>query len=322
MGDVPAISVIIATRNRAPILKKTLESFARLDLQAINTEFVVVDNNSSDTTKDVIESFLGKLPVRYLFEARPGQNSARNRALANVQLGRLVAFTDDDVEPRRDWLQVMRSASDRWPKQSVFGGKIHPLWPSADVPKWTGVKAIQGLCFTVQDYGDTEQLYPPGKLPFSPNLWVRREVFNDGRRFDTAIGPKPGNYIMGSETFFLRQLVNDGYEIVYCPSAVVGHRVQPWQISIRNVLKRAFRYGRSVAHFRLLAGKAFSTGHPVTRSIGGVAGAVWAACKFALSIVLSLSSEKRILRAIGALAALGYNVELIQRARDTTPKPK
>ena len=61
-GDLD-ISVIIATYNRADILAETLENLSRLDRDDINAEFVIVDNNSCDQTKDVIANFSISLPI-------------------------------------------------------------------------------------------------------------------------------------------------------------------------------------------------------------------------------------------------------------------
>jgi glycosyltransferase involved in cell wall biosynthesis len=322
-GSVPHMTVIIATRNRAQLLRGALESMTHLDLEGISAEIVVVDNDSSDDTKGVIESFRGRLPVRYLLERQPGQNHARNRALREVELGRLVVFTDDDVEVDPEWLKEIRAATERWPQHSVFGGKIRPLWPSGDVPWWAKINYIQSLCFACHDYGDTEQLYPPNQRPFSPNLWVRREIFDGERRFDTAIGPRPGSYIMGSETSFLIRLEQDGYEIVYCPQAVVGHHVQPWQISIRNPLRRAFRGGRGYPRFYGLPRAGLFAKYPALWFVHRALATARSLCRLARG-VCSLSAEKRLLRSMRALSSLGQNVEALKMAaaarRDASPR--
>ena len=56
------ISVIIATHNRDSVLDETLQGMERLDRSGINVEFVIVDNNSSDKTKDVVMRFSERLP--------------------------------------------------------------------------------------------------------------------------------------------------------------------------------------------------------------------------------------------------------------------
>src|SRR5687768_2828620 len=96
------ISILIATHNRAKILRRTMKAMEALVRAGVSVEWVIVDNNSSDETRLVVESFRERLPLRYLFEPRPGKNYALNKALSEVELGDVVVFTDDDVTPNPD----------------------------------------------------------------------------------------------------------------------------------------------------------------------------------------------------------------------------
>ena len=124
MNDKPNISVLIPTYNRADILNETLQNMERLDKNGLSVEFVVIDNNSSDHTKSVVDSFKDSLGPRYIFEQRPGKNCALNKALNNVEMGEIIAFTDDDVSPSHDWLRVVWAVCKRWPDYYVFGGDM------------------------------------------------------------------------------------------------------------------------------------------------------------------------------------------------------
>ena len=84
--------------------------------------------------------------------------------------------------------------------------------------------------------------------PFGSNLWVRREVFDNGRRFDERLGPRPTKRMMGGETSFLFALLKDGYEIVYSPTVIVGHRIQPEALRLNQIFRRAYRLGRGGAY--------------------------------------------------------------------------
>jgi glycosyltransferase involved in cell wall biosynthesis len=93
------ITVIFSTFNRSAYLSKTLEAMTELDSVGINVQFAVVDNNSTDETSQVIDSFADRLPLVHLFEPRPGKNCALNHALDSVEMGDIVVFTDDDIVP-------------------------------------------------------------------------------------------------------------------------------------------------------------------------------------------------------------------------------
>lgn len=313
------ISVLIATYNRAETLRKTLESMARLDRDGLSVEFVIVDNNSSDHTKKVVESFTNRLPIRYLFEQRQGFNCAVNRALSDAELGRLVVTTGDDMHPRQDWLQVIKSVSERWPDHQIFGGKIYPLWPDVAIPSWAQSHFVQVVTFADHDYSDSECLYRQDAYPFGGNLWFRREVFADGKRFDERFGPRPGSYIMGSETSFLKQLSQQDYGMVYSPEAVVGHRIQPEQISVSNVLKRAYRCGRQGPHLGGLCRRSLFEKHPVFWLLIRIGCIVRASFQY-LKGMACPSEIHSVEMKITSLIDIGYNTESLKLAWQETRK--
>ena len=98
------ISVIIATRDRAPLLKGTLDALRNQVSPGCPVEVLVVDNGSIDDTRAVVEAAHREstIPVIYLSESRPGKSHALNAAVAHAR-GDLLAFTDDDVLPSRSW---------------------------------------------------------------------------------------------------------------------------------------------------------------------------------------------------------------------------
>src|SRR5262249_21230021 len=116
------VSVIICTWNRARLLDMTLEHFARLRVPAgVEWELVVVNNNSTDDTDAVLQRHEGRLPLRRLFEPRPGKSFAANLALAEARSD-LILWTDDDVHVDPDWLAEYVAAARAWPDASFFGG--------------------------------------------------------------------------------------------------------------------------------------------------------------------------------------------------------
>jgi glycosyltransferase involved in cell wall biosynthesis len=137
---------------------------------------IVVDNNSTDDTKQVVDSFIrrGHSNLRYVFERRQGLSYARNAAIA-VADSPLVAFTDDDVRVAPDWVSTIKRVCDGHPEAAWVGGKVLPCWPSAP-PRW----------LTGDDWGPLA-LADHGDLPFhtsddrqtclvGANLAVRRDV--------------------------------------------------------------------------------------------------------------------------------------------------
>jgi len=245
------ITVEFSTRNRSEGLGRTLEAMCEVDRAGLNVEFVVVDNDSTDDTGEVIDSFANRLPVRHLFESRHGQNYARNHALDTVELGEIVAFTDDDVVPHRDWLKQVAAACERWPEYDVFGGKVELIWPEGiEIPRWaTENDRIRRVGFVEYDLGAEPKPYQRGRCPVGPNFWIRRRIFSEGARFDNSMGPRPGKrFGMGSEMEFLFRLAAGGVRAMYVPSAVMGHHVQVSLLDPRKMLERAIRSGLGIPH--------------------------------------------------------------------------
>src|SRR5208283_5519147 len=196
------LTVLLATRNGGRTLPTVLETFTRLQVPSSGWKLVVVDNGSTDQTRQIVTSFRASLPLTYLFEEKPGKNVALNAGLEHLE-GDLVVFTDDDVFPHTDWLIRLRAAADAHLAYSMCGGAIRPRW-EATPPDW--VKWVNtGIVFAITDPQMVEGPIDPGFL-FGANLAIRSEAFRDGLRFNTSIGPRGNNYPMGSETELVRGL--------------------------------------------------------------------------------------------------------------------
>jgi glucosyl-dolichyl phosphate glucuronosyltransferase len=128
------ITVIFATRNGMRTIPAVLESYLRLEVPRGGWKLVVVDNASTDRSREAIESFQDRLPLTSLSEKTPGKNAALNAAIAHIE-GDLVVLTDDDAFPRPDWLVCMRAAADDQAAYSVFGGVVVPRWENTP-PDW------------------------------------------------------------------------------------------------------------------------------------------------------------------------------------------
>ena len=100
----PAVTVVLCTWNRATLLEGALAALVA-QTDPPDHEIVVVDNDSTDDTRLVIERYAAAHPqVRYVFEGAAGLSHARNTGVAHTT-GRVVAFTDDDVRVPPDWLR-------------------------------------------------------------------------------------------------------------------------------------------------------------------------------------------------------------------------
>jgi glycosyltransferase involved in cell wall biosynthesis len=92
VGDSPLVSVSIATRDRADLLEDALSSILCQTVQ--DFEVIIIDDGSTDNTREVVESF-NDPRFRYFYQEAAGISAARNKAL-DVSRGRFTAVMDDD----------------------------------------------------------------------------------------------------------------------------------------------------------------------------------------------------------------------------------
>src|SRR5437773_274805 len=106
------VTIILCTYNRCESLAKSLTSIASLRMpESLEWEVLVVDNNSSDGTREVVGDFCRRYPgrFRYLFEPKQGLSSARNAGVVEAR-GDIVAFIDDDAIAQPTWLHSLTAA--------------------------------------------------------------------------------------------------------------------------------------------------------------------------------------------------------------------
>jgi hypothetical protein len=246
MGTAHFLSVLITTFNRAEILRTTLDSFCGLDTKDIKWELIVVDNNSTDNTKSVIMESCSKLPIRYVFEKRQGQNIGFNSGL-DAGLGDIFAFTADDVSPDENWLKQIARSVDSWLEGQVFGGKVVPLFPDG-TPEWMKRANFSSFVFAIHCPQEVEGPYIGSGSPAGGNCWIRRKVFESGIRFDPNLGPKGYGRISGSELELFNRLKLKDIHPIYIPSAIAVHRIQKHQTELRYLIKRSFASGRGYVY--------------------------------------------------------------------------
>ena len=218
-------SIILCTYNRASTLSRALESLSDLDVPAgLDWELLVVDNNSTDDTRAIVERVAAeaRLPCRYLFEPSQGKSFALNTGIAQA-LGQVLVFTDDDVTFDRGWLRALLAAFDA-PDCAGVGGQIVPVWP-APPPRWFSDTGPYRLLPAVVGYRfDTSG--PVIRPPYGANMAYRRVMFDRYGRFRTDISPRGRERIPGEDTEFGRRVLNGGEQVIYVPGAIADHPVE------------------------------------------------------------------------------------------------
>ena len=123
------ITVGICTWNRAHLLDQALTSMHKLRIpNGVEWELLIVNNNCTDDTDNVIAKHKAYLPVRRLFERQPAKSFALNHAIREAR-GEYILWTDDDALVDPGWVVAYSEAFNRWPNAAIFGGPVRPWFP-------------------------------------------------------------------------------------------------------------------------------------------------------------------------------------------------
>jgi len=244
------ISVIICTHNRDRVFEKTVNSFLECHTDGIDHELVLVDNNSTDGTREIAERFTTlNSRIRYVMEPQEGLSHARNKGI-RVAVGDIVAFVDDDVYFSPFWLAALNSAFKRRPDIACIGGRVVPYF-EADPPPWIENNIL--MIYGITQFGDLEREILPPEIPIGCNMAFRRSVFQQIGVFHTSLGRTPGNLLSGEDDHIIHRVTNAGLKTLYSPDAQVSHRISPARLTRQWVLSRFYWGGISVVALKQLS---------------------------------------------------------------------
>lgn len=242
MGTVD-VSVVVATFNRAPDLAETLRSLSGIRT-ARQWELIVVDNNSTDGTRDAVESAAREFPapVRYVFETRQGRSPALNTGIAGAQ-GAVIVTTDDDVRVGPEWLDRIVDGLARLDCDYV-GGRVLPIW-EAPRPAWLPNRGGKHWAvIALLDYGD-EPIEFGARVPLGVNMAFRRSAFERAGLLDPDTGRKAGTLLGQEVREWCIRARAVGVRGCYVPDAVVRHVIPATRL--RKSYFRRWFYWRGIS---------------------------------------------------------------------------
>lgn len=205
LNNFPLVTVAVITRNRADSLKRTLHAIKQLDYP--NYEVLVVDNASTDHTKEVI----AQSGFQYLYSSKNNGFAKTRQIAVNAAKGEFICWCDDDCVPVKNWISEFLNYFNKHEQTALLSGKVINV-------------------------NFTKFLKNKGKEIFSKNGYIER-VSNPYEAYlfanlNMAICKKKLNEIGGYDAFFVggyeeidlnltfRQF---GYEVAYIDSAVIYH---------------------------------------------------------------------------------------------------
>jgi glycosyltransferase involved in cell wall biosynthesis len=254
------ITVAICVYNGADRLAGLVDAL-RQQACPIPFEIVIIDNNSTDKTREIALSLSHQsgVPLRLVRESRQGIPFARNRAIEEALATEYLGFVDIDELPGPTWLGAAVDALSREGAECV-GGAIRVRLPSGEPPRWLHDELL-GFLGRV-DYGeDAFWVDSPDTPVWSGNVAYRTRVFANGLRFDTRYNRVRNEVGGGEDHALFRRILQEKIKIRYRPDMLIEHFIDRRRLTRRYFLRLHFAAGQKFGEYELC---------PVGRQLMGV----------------------------------------------------
>lgn len=238
------LSIIISTYNNAVSLIRTLNSVAKQDADKAIWECVVVNNNSTDNTAEMVAAFAKEhsdINIKLVDEAQQGLSYARNRGIAEAE-GQFLAFIDDDETINEGFVSAYL---DLFHNHGAFAGAgvLKVRYDSAR-PKWMSYYTEKMIANPL-NLGKEIITITSSVNPTGGNMAFNREIFRLYGGFDTNLGRK-GNELSGGEENDMFQRLRDlGERVFYTPHAIAYHHIADRKLTPEYFDKLSYGVGVS-----------------------------------------------------------------------------
>jgi glycosyltransferase involved in cell wall biosynthesis len=248
------LSVVVCTHNRSEYIEECVQSLWE-SCQRLSGpwEILVVDNQSTDRTPEILAELAGRLGIRVIVEPHLGLNRARNTGI-RLAVGDVIAFLDDDVIVSLEYAPgIWRAFADR--QLDLAGGPLLPKW-EARPPFWVD-RRLYGILALMETRSEVEgKGYPRA---YGANMAFRRKVLQwlGDDPFNVELGRLGGRPIGSGDSYLIDVLHARGAHIGFIAEAVAYHRVPAGRLTLKWFLRWHFYCGVSdCREARIRAGRA------------------------------------------------------------------
>lgn len=209
-------------------------------------DVLVVDNASTDNSRDVVEEFVQRRlkRFRYVHEDRLGLSYARNRGL-RTSTADVVAFLDDDAIPREDWLQATIDGYQSGDNIGAVGGQVLLAFPvGTRLPSWFRKPLYH--YFSHREFGGDTLVESRTTVddPYGANISFLRTLALSLGGFNVKLGRQGKKLLAGEETQLCKEIRESGYRVLLQPKSMVDHFIPPGRISLGYLAKQAWCDGQ------------------------------------------------------------------------------
>ncbi len=230
---LPHISVIIPTMNRQRLLEKSLYSLKALDYPKSFVEIIVIDNNSSDKTRELIQTKFPQVKIIHNTKNLGFAPALNQGILASTK--ELIFITNDDVVFEKKSLSELVKVMTQEEKIAIVGGKmLFSNNPSSMALQ--GFKVNKWLGYHPYDFSHKD-LIREMDIATGGCMLLRKSIVKKIGLFD------PDFFFCGEDYDLCFRIKYAGYKIMYAPYAIIWH-------AFLNSGKKTNNFDQLFAHYR------------------------------------------------------------------------
>jgi len=231
-GNPVKVTIAICTYNRVDFVEKCLDSLFDNKAAEKPIEIIVVDNNSTDSTKELVMNYHQKYGnVHYALEKNIGLSYARNKAIEMAKADN-IAYLDDDVKVSETYVDRLLWIIDNY-EFDCFGGMYYP-WYLNEKPKWIPDSYGMKEKFT-DSISILEKDYVTGL-----NMVYTKEILEKIGGFPVDLGMIGNEIGYGEEDYVQNEIRKLGGTIIFDPDLYVYHAVLEFKQSLKWQLKSIY----------------------------------------------------------------------------------
>ena len=253
------LSVIIPTLNRAKLLNITLQSICKQIFKQVDFEVIIVDNGSTDDTKEIVETYKNKIQnIEYFYETAPGLHVGRHKGLKEAK-AEILVYADDDIEALPTWLEgiwesfqeekVVLVGGNNLPKYEI----LSPIWVES-LWNYNQFGKINGN-YSLIDFGN-EIKEINSHFVFGCNFSIRKKILLEFGGFHPDAMPRENIKYRGDGESYISKMIHEkGYKTIFNPKASVYHFVSKNRMTKEYLYHRGFIQGISDSYTEIRSRK-------------------------------------------------------------------
>ncbi len=221
------ISVIICTYNRAKFIDSSLSHLTKQTLDNDQYEIIVVNNNCTDNTRELVEQFIEDHPnynISQIFESNQGLSFARNRGLKEAAHN-LICYIDDDGNAESDYLEKIVRIFSQNPHLVGIGGRVIPIYEDKE-PEW--YNPFLRMMVTAIDFGDRPFKCRGKKYPAGCSMIYKKTILNQAGGFNNDLKWR------ADDKYIFHAVSKISDEIYYRPELTVRHHIDSARTTDEN----------------------------------------------------------------------------------------